>query len=58
VRPGLTGWTQVRQHYDQSLTRLEGKLGLDLYYLENMSLDLVLKILLIMARNNLPCTGR
>jgi len=50
VRPGLTGWAQVRQHYDQSLTRLEDKLSLDLFYLENMSLGLDLKILLFTVR--------
>jgi lipopolysaccharide/colanic/teichoic acid biosynthesis glycosyltransferase len=58
VRPGLTGWAQVRQHYDQSLTRLEDKLGLDLFYLENMSLSLDLKILLFTVRTVLAGRGR
>jgi exopolysaccharide biosynthesis polyprenyl glycosylphosphotransferase len=58
VRPGLTGWAQVRQHYDQSLTRLEDKLGLDLFYLENMSLGLDLKILLFTVRTILLGPGR
>ena len=58
VRPGLTGWAQVRQHYDQSLTRLEDKLSLDLFYLENMSLSLDLKILLFTVRTVLTGSGR
>ncbi len=58
VRPGMTGWAQVRQHYDQSLTRLEDKLGLDLFYLENMSLGLDLKILLFTVRTVLRGAGR
>lgn len=58
VRPGLTGWAQVRQRYDQSLTRLEDKLSLDLYYLENMNLGLDLKILLFTVRTVLRGSGR
>jgi len=58
VRPGLTGWAQVRQHYDQSLTRLEDKLSLDLFYLENMSLGLDVKILLFTVRTVLRGAGR
>jgi exopolysaccharide biosynthesis polyprenyl glycosylphosphotransferase len=58
VRPGLTGWAQVRQRYDQSLVRLEDKLSLDLFYLENMSLGLDLKILLFTVRTILLGTGR
>jgi lipopolysaccharide/colanic/teichoic acid biosynthesis glycosyltransferase len=58
VRPGLTGWAQVRQRYDQSLTRLEDKLSLDLFYLENMNLGLDLKILLFTVRTVLRGSGR
>jgi len=58
VRPGLTGWAQVRQRYDQSLTRLEDKLSLDLFYLENMSLGLDLRILLYTVRTVLRGAGR
>jgi exopolysaccharide biosynthesis polyprenyl glycosylphosphotransferase len=57
VRPGLTGWAQVRQRYDQSLTRLEDKLSLDLFYLENMSLSLDLRILLYTVRTVLRGAG-
>lgn len=57
VRPGLTGWAQVRQRYDQSLKQLEDKLGLDLFYLENMSLGLDLKVLVFTIRTVLKGDG-
>ena len=46
VRPGITGWAQVKSEYDQSLESVGQKLGYDLFYLENMSLRMDLKILL------------
>ncbi|MCA9784150.1 MAG: exopolysaccharide biosynthesis polyprenyl glycosylphosphotransferase [Candidatus Cloacimonetes bacterium] len=58
VRPGLTGWAQVKQHYDQSVRALDDKLLLDLFYLENMSLALDLKILLFTVRTVLRGSGR
>lgn len=58
VRPGLTGWAQVKQRYDQSVGRPEDKLRLDLFYLENMSLSLDLKILLFTVRTVLSGAGR
>lgn len=58
VRPGLTGWAQVRQHYDQSIRELEDKLNLDLFYLENMSLGLDLKVMLFTIRTVLKGEGR
>ncbi len=45
VRPGITGWAQVKQRYDASLDDVRKKIRYDLYYLENMSLTLDLKIL-------------
>lgn len=38
VRPGLTGWAQVRYRYTASLDDTKGKLELDLFYLKNLSL--------------------
>jgi exopolysaccharide biosynthesis polyprenyl glycosylphosphotransferase len=58
VRPGLTGWAQVKQAYDQSVGRPDDKLRLDLFYLENMSLSLDLKILLFTVRTVLRGAGR
>lgn len=44
VKPGLTGWAQVHLQYDATITAPEKKLEMDLYYIENMSLPLDLKI--------------
>jgi exopolysaccharide biosynthesis polyprenyl glycosylphosphotransferase len=46
VRPGITGWAQVKLRYDRSLEDVKEKIRYDLYYLENMSLMLDFKILL------------
>lgn len=45
MKPGLTGWAQVRHHYDTSIEDVHTKLRYDLYYYENMSLLLDLQIL-------------
>jgi len=45
VRPGLTGWTQVRYRYSESLKHLKEQFKHDLYYLENMSVFFDLRIL-------------
>ena len=46
IRPGITGWAQVKHRYDASLDDVREKIKYDLYYLENMSLTLDLKIIL------------
>jgi len=46
VQPGITGWAQIKGGYDQSLDDVKQKLQYDLFYLENMSLRMDLKILL------------
>ncbi|HPU70860.1 MAG TPA: sugar transferase [Bryobacteraceae bacterium] len=38
VRPGITGWAQVRYRYGASVNDAERKLEYDLFYLKNMSL--------------------
>jgi len=45
IRPGLTGWAQVRFKYSASLDDAKGKLELDLFYLKNLSLLVDLAIL-------------
>jgi len=45
VRPGLTGWAQVRFRYGASLEDAKGKLELDLFYIKNLSLLLDMAIL-------------
>jgi exopolysaccharide biosynthesis polyprenyl glycosylphosphotransferase len=46
VRPGLTGWAQVRQGYANSLEEETEKMRYDLYYIKHMSVWLDLRILL------------
>jgi sugar transferase (PEP-CTERM system associated) len=46
VRPGLTGWAQVRYSYGASAEDAMQKLQYDLYYIKNMSLALDLLIIL------------
>ena len=46
IRPGITGWAQVMWHYDSSLEDVQQKVKFDLFYIENMSLSMDLKILL------------
>ena len=46
IKPGITGWAQVKHKYDESLTDVKDKLQYDLFYLENMSIALDLKIIL------------
>lgn len=46
VRPGITGWAQVKYKYDESLDDVKAKIKYDLYYIENISWRLDMKILL------------
>jgi sugar transferase (PEP-CTERM system associated) len=46
VRPGITGWAQVKFGYGSTIEDSERKLQFDLYYLKNMSLLLDLAIVL------------
>lgn len=45
VRPGITGWAQVKHKYDESIEDVKTKLQFDLFYIENMSLKTDIKIL-------------
>lgn len=45
VKPGVTGWAQVRYHYGSSVEDAQQKLHYDLYYVKNHSLFLDLLIL-------------
>lgn len=45
VRPGITGWAQVKWKYDATLDDVFEKTKYDLFYVENMSLILDFKIL-------------
>ena len=46
LKPGITGWAQVRFHYGASIEDSVEKLQYDLYYVKNHSLFLDLMILL------------
>lgn len=46
VRPGITGWAQVKHKYDESLEDVKKKVQYDLFYIENMSLRMDFKIIL------------
>ena len=50
VRPGITGWAQIRFQYAGSTVETHEKLQYDLYYVKNLSLILDLRILLETVR--------
>jgi sugar transferase (PEP-CTERM system associated) len=45
IKPGVTGWAQVRYHYGASVEDAAGKLQYDLYYVKNHTIMLDLVIL-------------
>jgi lipopolysaccharide/colanic/teichoic acid biosynthesis glycosyltransferase len=45
VRPGLTGWAQVRYTYGASIEDAVEKLQYDLFYIKNLSIELDLYII-------------
>ncbi|MDG7002042.1 MAG: TIGR03013 family PEP-CTERM/XrtA system glycosyltransferase, partial [Nitrososphaerota archaeon] len=45
IRPGITGWAQVRYQYGASLEETKRKLEYDLYYIKHISLGLDLLII-------------
>jgi len=45
VRPGITGWAQVKHKYDENMDDVRTKIKYDLFYIENLSWRLDLKIL-------------
>ena len=47
VRPGITGWAQINQHYDTSLEDVRRKLALDLEYIRRRSIREDLRIMLL-----------
>jgi len=46
VRPGITGWAQINQHYDTCVDDVRRKVSYDLEYLARQSLTEDLKIML------------
>lgn len=45
VRPGITGWAQVRGGYASDLAETRTKVGYDLFYIKNLSFSLDVQIL-------------
>lgn len=45
VRPGITGWAQIKYQYGASVEEAEIKLGYDFFYIKHLSLTLDLAIL-------------
>jgi sugar transferase (PEP-CTERM system associated) len=45
IRPGITGWAQVRYQYGASLEETKRKLEYDLYYIKHLSIGLDLLIM-------------
>ena len=46
VLPGISGWSQIKQSYDQHVEDIRQKLKFDFYYIENLSFGLDLKIII------------
>jgi sugar transferase (PEP-CTERM system associated) len=57
VRPGLTGWAQVRYRYGSDLEDAVRKMEYDLFYLKNMSLSFDLTIIVDTVRTVLAGQG-
>ena len=58
VKPGITGWAQIKYPYGSSVEDAKNKLEFDLYYIKNYSLALDLYILLRTIRVVFSQTGR
>ncbi|NND70648.1 MAG: sugar transferase [Rhodothermales bacterium] len=58
VKPGITGWAQVKWKYDASLADVRQKVKYDLFYIENMSLRMDFKILFRTLRTSVTAQGR
>jgi exopolysaccharide biosynthesis polyprenyl glycosylphosphotransferase len=58
VRPGITGWAQVKHVYDESIEDVRKKVQYDLFYIENMSLRMDMKILFSTVSHMLLGKGR
>ena len=58
VKPGITGWAQVKWKYDSSLEDVQQKVKYDLFYIENMSLRRDLQILFRTIYTALRGSGR
>ena len=51
VKPGITGWAQIKYKYASNMQSSEQKLAYDLYYLRNLSFALDFEIILATLRS-------
>jgi len=58
IRPGVTGWAQVKYQYGSSLEESKEKLKYDLYYIKHMSVTLDLLILFKTVKTIVFAEGR
>jgi exopolysaccharide biosynthesis polyprenyl glycosylphosphotransferase len=58
VKPGITGWAQVKWKYDSDLKDVQQKVKYDLFYIENMSFRKDLQILFRTVYTALRGSGR
>jgi sugar transferase (PEP-CTERM system associated) len=58
IRPGITGWAQVRYQYGASIQQTKEKLQYDLYYIKHMSLMFDLLIMVETLKTVLQARGR
>ena len=47
VKPGITGWAQVKHKYDESIEDVHAKILFDFFYIQNLSIWLDLKIIFL-----------
>ena len=57
VRPGLTGWAQVRHRYGSSVDDAQEKLQYDLFYIKHLSLTFDIYVVLETIKTVLVRTG-
>jgi len=50
IRPGITGWAQVRHKYDETFEDVKDKTRYDLFYMNHMSLALDLRIIILTVK--------
>ena len=47
IKPGITGWAQVKWEYDETIEDIKEKLSYDLHYINNRSIKFDLKIIFL-----------
>ena len=58
IKPGMTGWAQVKWRYDETIEDVKEKLSFDLYYINNRNIWLDIKIILLTIQTVLLGKGQ